>query len=196
MQISRMGKMIPNTPQSQLVSNSAPLYENSVIILVGVGDGALAPVPRTPQINLGLPLEEADLEFEQLQELEHELEGAEVKEDKERETLWGTRLPFLGQLTGKAAAAIDDRRIKKILASKDNLYDIPEAWRGSIYRFWEKQINKNILEKLKPLLEEYKRITDQGKITKVYNSSKMTLSCTKCQLTVHSGAIISSSFAI
>lgn len=176
MQISRMGKMIPNTPQSQLVSNSGPLYENSVLILVGVGDGALAPVPRTPQINSGLPLEEADLEFEQLQELEHELEGAEIKEDKERETLWGTRLPFLGQLTGKAAATIDDRRIKKILASKDNLYDIPEACRGSIYRFWEKQINKNILEKLKPLLEEYKRITDQGKITKVYNSFKMTLS--------------------
>lgn len=169
MQLNRREKMIPNKPRSQHVSACPFIYMCSVITLLGVGDGALAPIPRTPQINLGLPLEEADLEFEQLQELEQELEGAEVKEDKERETLWGTRLPFLREFTGKASAAIDDRRVKKTLASNDNLYDIPEAWRGSIYRYWEKQVNKSILEKLKPLLEEYKRITDQGKITTVYN---------------------------
>ena len=75
MQTNRREKMIPSAPQSQHVSICAFLHRCSVITLLGVGDGALAPIPRTPQINLGLPLEEADLEFEQLQELEQELEG-------------------------------------------------------------------------------------------------------------------------
>ena len=136
--------------------------------MLGVGDGTLVPIPRTPQINLGLPLEEADLEFEQLQELEQELEGTEVKEDKERETLFGVWLPFRRDFTGRASAAIDDRKIKKVLGSNDNLYDIPEAWRGSIYRYWEKQINKDCLAELKPLLVEYKCIIDSAKVTKVY----------------------------
>lgn len=127
----------------------------------------MVPIPRTPLINLGLPLEEADLEFEQLQELEQELEGAEFQEDKDREKLWGRWLPFLRSFTGQASTSIDNRKIKKLLTSNDNLYDIPEAWRGSIYRYWEKQINNECLARLKELLVEYKRIIDDTKVTKV-----------------------------
>lgn len=133
----------------------------------GLGRDGLVPIPRTPQINLGLPLEEADLEFEQLQELEQELDGVEFQEEKEKETLFGRWLPFLRDFTGKASAAINDRRVKKALASNDNLYDIPESWRGSIYRYWEKQINEDCLAKLRPLLADYKRIVEMAKITKV-----------------------------
>jgi helicase required for RNAi-mediated heterochromatin assembly 1 len=135
--------------------------------LLGLGEGGLVPIPRTPKINLGLPLEEADLEFEQLQELEQELEGAQIQEDKNRETLFGESLPFLRDFTGRASTVIDDRKIRKLLASNDNLYDIPETWRGSIYRYWEKQINKDCLAGLKPLLAEYKRIIDNAKVMKV-----------------------------
>lgn len=138
-----------------------------MLIMLGLGKDGLISIPRTPQINLGLPLEEADLEFEQLQELEHELEGAEYQEDKEREGLFGKFFPFVRDLTGKASAAIDDRKVRKILASHDNLYDIPETWRGSIYRYWEKQLSKDCLAKLKPLLADYQRIVEKTKITKV-----------------------------
>lgn len=127
----------------------------------------MVPIPRTPPINLGLPLEEADLEFEQLQELEQELEGAEMKEDKERENIFGTWLPFNRELTGPLSRVIDEGKIRKTLASKANLYDIPEALRGAIYRYWEKQVTNNCLEKLKVLLEQYQRIINDAKITKV-----------------------------
>ena len=160
--------------RSQLVSNLTLPQKSQNITLLGVGDGSLVPIPRTPQINLGLPLEEADLEFEQLQELEQELEGAGVKEDKDRETLFGTWLPFRRDFTGKGSSGIDDRKIKKVLGSNNNLYDIPEALRGSIYRYWEKQINKDCLARLKPLLVEYKHIIDSAKVTKV-DGFKLTL---------------------
>lgn len=114
-----------------------------------------------------MPLEEADLEFEQLQELEHELEGAEFQEDRDREALYGKWFPFVRDYTGRASATFDDRRIRKMLASHDNLYDIPETWRGSIYRYWEKQLSKDCLAKLKPILAEYQRVVEKTKITKV-----------------------------
>jgi helicase required for RNAi-mediated heterochromatin assembly 1 len=120
-------------------------------------------------------LEEADLEFEQLQDLEQELEGPEFQEDRERETLFGRWLPFLRDLTGKASTAADERKIKRLLASHESLYDIPEVWRGSIYRYWEKQINKDCLEKLKTLLAEYKRIIDNTKVTKVQFNNHLLL---------------------
>jgi helicase required for RNAi-mediated heterochromatin assembly 1 len=143
--------------------------------LLGLGADALTPIPRTPQINLGLPLEEADLEFEQLQELELELEGQNFEEDNGR--LFGRWLPFLRDFTGKASATIDDRKIRKFLACHENLYDIPESWRGSIYRYWEKQLNKDCLAKLQTLLADYKRIVDTTKITKVVNFRIRSLDC-------------------
>jgi helicase required for RNAi-mediated heterochromatin assembly 1 len=135
--------------------------------LVGLGVDGLTPIPRTPQVNLGLPLEEADLEFEQLQELEQELEGQDFEEDNGR--LFGRWLPFQRDFTGKASATIDDRKIRKFLRSHESLYDIPGSWRGSIYRYWEKQLNKDCLAKLQILLADYNRIVDTNKITKVAN---------------------------
>lgn len=143
--------------------------------MLGLGEGGLVSMPRTPQINLGLPMEEADLEFEQLQDLEQELEGPEFQEDKERESLFGKWLPFLRELTGKASTAVDDRKIRRLLSSHRNLYDIPEFWRGSIYRYWEKQINKECLAQLKILLAEYKRIINKTKVAKVCNDRLLLL---------------------
>lgn len=114
-----------------------------------------------------MPLEEADLEFEQLQELEHELEGAGFQDDRDQEALFGKWLPFVRDYTGRASANFDDRRIRKMLASRDNLYDIPETWRGSIYRYWERELSKDCLANLKPLLAEYQRTVEKTKITKV-----------------------------
>lgn len=123
----------------------------------------MVPVPQTPQINLGLPIEEADLEFEQLQELEQELESAESHEDN----LNGKVLPFLRSFTGRPSAAIDDRKIKRALSSRESLYDIPQSWRGPIYRYWEKQVNRECLVKLRSLLADYKSIVETTRITKV-----------------------------
>ena len=126
-------------------------------------------------------MEEADLEFEQLQDLEQELEGPKFQEDKEQESLSGTWLPFLRELTGKVSTATDDRKVRRLLSSHKNLYDIPEVWRGSIYRHWEKQINKDCLAQLKILLAEYKLIIDNTKVAKVRNNRLLlfiTLLCT------------------
>lgn len=109
-------------------------------------------------------MEESDIEFEQLQE---QLEGGESQEDKESEALRGTWIPFCRKWTGRSAAAIKDGKLRKMLASTSDLYDIPIGERGRVYRYMEKELNKCMLEKLKENLKGYKAAVDTIRIAKV-----------------------------
>jgi helicase required for RNAi-mediated heterochromatin assembly 1 len=116
-------------------------------------------------INLGLPVEESDLEYEQLQQVE--LEDGESPIDKEADALPGQWIPFRREWTGRCPSGIEDKKVKKLLSSNKNLYDIPMGMRGPVYRFWEKKLNKNMLEKLRVDLREYKSTVDSIRIVKV-----------------------------
>lgn len=116
-------------------------------------------------MNLGLPVEESDVEYEQLQQVE--MEGEDSSEDNDAESLRGTLLLLSPKLTGRCPPGVDDRKIKKLLSSNKNLYDIPIGMRGPIYRYFEKKLNKSLLAKLKDQLREYKAVVDGFRIVKV-----------------------------
>ena len=116
---------------------------------------------------MGLPLEECDLEYEQLQDVEREED--DLLANKDEDALSGVAIPFGRTMTGRCPPGFDDRKIRK-MASKKDLHDIPLGMRGPVYRYWEKQLNKIILTKLKIQLSEYKTCTNYLRIAKVrYN---------------------------
>ena len=123
-------------------------------------NGQIAPVPHAPSINFGLPLEEADLDFEHLQQLEFEAASDDEAEETprstdRREVLSGTWVPFHQKFTGKFFGAIIERKMKKYL-SNDDLYLISQSRRGEVYRYFEMLQNERILKSLKAILKEYK----------------------------------------
>lgn len=148
----------------------------------GLGTSQIVPVPRTPILNNGLPMEELDLEYEQ--QLDRDLEGLESgPNDDDREVLRGkfrmlqlltllihligTWVPYRRSLTGKKSSAWDDRRIQKLLAKSPDLFSIPAGNRGTVYRYFERVINKIMLQKVKTLLNEYQAIVKTTAIIKV-----------------------------
>lgn len=126
-------------------------------------------MPHAPLINMGLPLEESDLEYEQLQEVEQETEG--LPADKDIDALRGVIIAFGRTTTGRCLPGHEDRKIKK-LASKKDLHEIPAGMRGPVYRYWEKQLDKSILAKLKEQLRGYKSSTDDLRMVKVRSNEK------------------------
>ena len=139
--------------------------KNSTDFLKGLGKDQITQIATTPAVNDGFELEEIDLEFEQLQD--QELEGPNGPDENDFEILHGDYISFQRALTGKVAASWDDRRIQKLLAKSSNLYDIPVAQRGTVYRYFEKMIDKKIFQEGKQLLHEYEDIIKDLQITKV-----------------------------
>jgi helicase required for RNAi-mediated heterochromatin assembly 1 len=133
-------------------------------------NGQVEPIPRAPSINFGLPLEETDLDFEQLQEVELEAEGDEgcdaLRGNDDNEALRGTWVPFRRKFTGKYSASITVRRVKKYLEIQD-LYRIPLGHRGELYRYFEMLQNERMLKALRAILKEYKDTVDSIRSTKV-----------------------------
>lgn len=122
-------------------------------------------------------MEEIDLEFEQLQELELESPNGQV--DKDIDAMQGVFIEFQRQLTGNANLALDEKRIQKMLRNQ-NLYSVPAGNRGSVYRYFERIVDRQMEQQLKVLFQQFQAIVDEYKITKV-NS---TMSPCNSQLTM------------
>jgi len=130
------------------------------------------PVPETPPINLGLEIEQGDIEEEEVEDIDDEFktdaafEANKVDDDDE---LAGDKVLFKRKFTGRHSnpPALAAGKIKHKLGSCKNLYDIPRANRGEIYRFFENAMNKIILKGLKERLEEYQDVVKSWTITRV-----------------------------
>lgn len=128
------------------------------------------PIPPTPTINVDLPLEEVDIEAEQLAELEADMKAeAEGPDTKDSDSLRGEWFSFQRKFTGrhKFPRLLTDKQIKKMLATTSDLYEISLPMRGEIYRFLEKQVYGRILKELKLRLAEYDKMIKGYSITKV-----------------------------
>ena len=177
-------KAIPTPPLIQCECAPTLLDPNvdTDTTTIGLGPDNLIQNPRAPMINLGFPVEESDLEYEQLQQVE--LENEDLSDEKETDGLRGKWIAFCRGWTGRCPAGVEDRKVKKLLSSTKSLYDIPIGMRGPIYRYWEKKLNKIMLEKLKSNLKEYKFAVDNIRIAKVGGTSSRWIDC---MLTFHSG---------
>ena len=92
---------------------------------------SLEAVPRPGESqDFGFAPEEADLEYEQLQEIEAE---NFAKEDEEFDELYGNSYAIADHFTGRKIATLTEERLKTILKEKD-MWKIPENQRGAVYR--------------------------------------------------------------
>jgi helicase required for RNAi-mediated heterochromatin assembly 1 len=132
------------------------------------------PVPETAPIQLGLAVEQADIELEELVEdidNEFKTDAADETEHKpeDDEGLRGEWMPFKRKFTGRHShpPALTDKQIKQKLNKCKNLHDIPVESRGEIYRFWESEMNKTVGSELKIRLKAYKQSVDGWVLTRV-----------------------------
>ncbi len=127
-------------------------------------------IPGATPGDLGLPMEEGDIEFEQLQELEQQMVEADGSNDKDKDFgLNGEWVPFRRKHTGRHQGSVDESSVKKLLGSlkSDNLYHIPVARRGEVYRYFEKQLDEIMMLQLQQSLQKYKQYVEGYSITKV-----------------------------
>jgi hypothetical protein len=135
----------------------------------GLTENQLAEIPGPPQKNLGLPMEEADIKFEQPEGLLAEIAaeaGFDSAEENTKDALKGTWIPFGRRHTGRHQGAVDERRVKHFL-KKDHLFSILESRRGEVYRFWEKKLNEEMALKLRAHLKHYEETVRNYHVAKV-----------------------------
>jgi helicase required for RNAi-mediated heterochromatin assembly 1 len=141
--------------------------------MVGLTEEQLMPVPETAPINLGLAMEQADIEYEeQVEDIDNEFKTDAADEENkldDNEGLKGEWLAFKRKFTGRHSylQTLTDKKIKSKLSSWKNLYDVPLAHRGEVYRYLEKEMNKLALKELKIRMKEYKQFVQGWAVTKV-----------------------------
>jgi helicase required for RNAi-mediated heterochromatin assembly 1 len=136
----------------------------------GLTENQLAEIPGPPQKNLGLPMEEEEIQFEQPEGLLAEIAaeaGFDSSEENTKDALIGTWIPFGRRRTGRHHGVVNDRRVKKLLKENDHLFSIPESSRGEVYRFWEKKLNEEIALKLRAHLRYYQETVRNYQVAKV-----------------------------
>lgn len=123
-------------------------------------------IPGAPLVNLDLPLEEMDVELEQLRDLE-ESEDRGFDEKEADFALPGVWAPFKRRYTGRHNGPINEPKIEKLLEKHKSLHTIPQSDRGQVYRYFEQKLNTIMLAALEPLFEKYKKYVDEYSVTKV-----------------------------
>jgi hypothetical protein len=136
----------------------------------GLTENQLAQIPGPPQKNLGLPMEEEEIHFEEPEGLLAEIAaeaGFDSTEENPKDALMGTWIPFERRHTGRYHGAVDERRVKHLLKKNDHLFGIPESRRGEVYRFWEKKVNEEMAVKLRAHLKHYEETVRNYQVAKV-----------------------------
>ncbi|KAH7390349.1 hypothetical protein BKA64DRAFT_757595 [Cadophora sp. MPI-SDFR-AT-0126] len=137
-------------------------------------DSQLMPIPSTPSVNLGFPLEDADIEYEQLQELALETAEAGGPDEKDPDFgLDGNWLGFGRKFTGRHNTPIIDSTMRRKLSRCKDLFEIPVAERGQMYRYFEKQVNSVMMQKMQEFLPKYQQYVENFSITKSMSNIKL-----------------------
>jgi hypothetical protein len=92
--------------------------------------------------SFGYEYEEADLEFEQIKELEAETR-AQDDEDVDFESLRGHAISIWDAFVGKPSSDVTDDEVRALLTKQD-LYKIPSRSRGSVYNYLQRQAKDQI----------------------------------------------------
>lgn len=131
------------------------------------------PIPPTPSVNLGFPLEDGDIEYEQLQELALATAEAGGPDEKDPDFgLGGNWLGFARKFTGRHSTPVVDTSLRRKLSRCKDLFGIPIAERGQMYRYFEKQMNSVLMQKLQEFLPKYQRYVEDFSITRVGTCSQ------------------------
>lgn len=125
-------------------------------------------IEGAPHVNFGFPLEESDIEAEQLLALEQQTADESGIEDKESDNgLSGVWVSFGRKFTGKHGSHLSDSSARRKLNRCKDLFEIPLTERGEMYRYFEKQMNKIMMKSLQEVLVKYQRYVEDNYFTKV-----------------------------
>lgn len=115
---------------------------------VWLGASLTSVPPRPAPEDFGFELEEADLEFEQLKELEAE---NVAKDDDHMENLSGPVYEVADNYTCRKkqqTSDLPDAKLKDIM-KEQNMWKIPEAERPAVYRYLQRELKKVILSSIR-----------------------------------------------
>ena len=126
-----------------------------------LGDEKAEAKLRISPEDFGIQFEEVDLEFEKIKEIE--AENRILDEDDDFETLQGERINFSEKWTGRNAIGVADTIIKAE-SQKEDLYDIPEEYRGPVYRLLQRRLKDAMREKLHEKARQYMKASRDAKI--------------------------------
>jgi len=142
-------------------------FRDTILTLspAGLPSDLVVPIPRTPQKDSTLPMEEGEIEQEIVSALDEE--ARERERDEEKDRLSGTYVPFQRAWTGRNTG-ISDEDIKKLLKRhKLDLHGVPLVKRGDTYRYLLKGLGEKMRKKLKSKLAEYNEAVNWQRLIKV-----------------------------
>lgn len=128
--------------------------------LLWLGKGLVTVAPRQLPENFGFEFEEADLEMEQLKEMEAE---NVAKDDEDFESLKGERIPIADHYTGKKTPGITEATVKEALKARD-LWKIPESVRPAVYRHFQSEAKKLLLATFRDLTKTFNEQAQRRRI--------------------------------
>ena len=99
----------------------------------------------------GFDVEEADLEYEQLMEIEAE---SFAREDEEFEGLSGNIYTFADHFTGRKPQGVNMAKIMSYLKEQD-MWRMPENMRGAVYRHLQDEAKKCLRDKVREKVKAY-----------------------------------------
>ncbi|TID13113.1 P-loop containing nucleoside triphosphate hydrolase protein [Venturia nashicola] len=104
------------------------------------------------QDTFGYEYEEADLEFEQLKELE--AENCAQDDDDDFESLRGHHVSIWDGFIGRATSTVSDDEVRALLKAQD-LYKIPSRFRGAVYNYLLRQVKDTVRAFIREKAIEY-----------------------------------------
>lgn len=110
----------------------------------------IVPRPSEDQ-EFGFDLEEVDLEYEQLKEIEAE---NFAKDDEEFEGLSGNSYTLADNFTGRKVTGLKSPKLKDLLKEKD-MWRIPENLRGAVYRHLQKEAKLRLRDTFREKAKAY-----------------------------------------
>lgn len=131
-------------------------------IFIWLGDERIEAKYRTMPEDFGIEIEETDLEYEQLKEIE--AEGTKLVDDGDRESLRGLRLVFNEPFTGRQNTTGTTDEIIRSEMKKRDLWSIPSERRGSVYRYMQQALKAALTKRFRELARQYAEASKNAKI--------------------------------
>ncbi|EMC94186.1 hypothetical protein BAUCODRAFT_141556 [Baudoinia panamericana UAMH 10762] len=119
---------------------------------VWLGSTLTSVPPKQQPEEFGFEYEETDLAFEQLRELEAE---NTARDDEDFETLDGPSFTLADNFTCRKVTGVSEAKVQNHLQKEQNLWKIPEAVRGEVYRYLQAETKKHLLQSFREKAKQY-----------------------------------------
>lgn len=129
-------------------------------IAIWLGDERVEAKYRTMPEDFGIEVEEVDLEYEQLKEIEAE---SKLVDDEDRDSLRGLRLIFNEPFTGRQSTDVTVETVRSEMKKRD-LWSIPSEHRGIVYKHMQQALKVAITKNFRELARQYAAASQDAKI--------------------------------